>query len=102
MRLRVRDNEHGGKRKVVTMDGACFVERFLQHVLPTGYKRIRHYGLLAPAAKTQRLQAARAALAMPQPNPRAAEDARRSCAGWRASRSSAARTARPRGCESWR
>ena len=75
VRMRVRDNDHSGKRKLISLDGVTFVERFMQHVLPTGYKRIRHYGLLAPAAKTQRLQQARAALAMPQPNPRAIEDA---------------------------
>ncbi|MBN8507284.1 MAG: IS91 family transposase, partial [Burkholderiales bacterium] len=72
--LRVRADEHGGKR-VVAVDGVQFVARFLQHVLPGGFKRIRHYGWLAPAAKTERLTLARALLAMPAPNPRAAEDA---------------------------
>ena len=55
--------------KIVRIDGAEFVGRFLQHVLPAGFKRIRHYGLLAPAHKTERLAQARAALAMPAPNP---------------------------------
>jgi hypothetical protein len=40
-----------------------------------GFKRIRHYGLLAPAHKTRRLTQARAALAMPPPNPIAQETA---------------------------
>ncbi|MCL4740543.1 MAG: transposase [Burkholderiaceae bacterium] len=53
-----------------------FVGRFLQHVLPSGFKRIRHYGLLAPAAKAERLATSRTLLAMPAPNPRAVEDAR--------------------------
>jgi hypothetical protein len=75
VRLRVRDNHHGGKRKVVRIAGTTFVERFMSHVLPGGLERIRHFGLLAPAAKVQRLAAARAALAMPPPNPRASEDA---------------------------
>jgi hypothetical protein len=39
------------------------------HVLPAGIKRIRHYGLLASACKTVGLAQARAALAMPPPNP---------------------------------
>jgi Putative transposase/Transposase zinc-binding domain len=73
--LRVRADEHGGKR-LVTIDGAQFIARLLQHVLPAGFKRVRHYGLLAPAAKAQRLTLARRLLAMPQPNPRAQEDAR--------------------------
>ena len=65
---------HGGK-KTVRMGGVEFIGRFLQHVLPTGFKRIRHYGLLASAHKAQRLDAARAALAMPAPNPPAREAA---------------------------
>ena len=44
-------------------------------MLPPGFKRIRHFGLLAPAAKTQRLALARRLLAMPAPNPQALEDA---------------------------
>ena len=72
--LRVRADDHGGKR-IVAVDGVEFIGRFLQHVLPPGFKRIRHCGLLAPAAKAQRLQLARSLLAMPMPNPRAAEDA---------------------------
>jgi hypothetical protein len=43
--------------------------------LPPGFKRIRHYGLLAATAKGVRLAAARHLLGMPQPNPLAAEDA---------------------------
>ena len=42
---------------------------------PRGFKRIGHYGLLAPAAKTQRLALARQLLAMPPANPQAREDA---------------------------
>jgi hypothetical protein len=69
--LRVRAN--GGGKKIVRIDGAEFVHRFLQHALPAGFKRIRHYGLLAPAHKTRCLAQARAALAMPAPNPIARE-----------------------------
>jgi hypothetical protein len=71
--LRVRGDGHG--KKVVHIDGAEFVGRFLQHVLPPGFKRIRHYGLLAAAHKTQRLAQARAALAMPAPHPIATQSA---------------------------
>ena len=56
-------------------DGPTFVARILQHVLPPGFKRIRHYGLLSPAVKTARMAAARAALAVPAPNVQAQEDA---------------------------
>ncbi len=71
--LRVRREGRG--KKIVRIDGAAFIGRFVQHVLPPGFKRIRHYGLLAAAHKTQRLAQARAALAMPAPNPIAAQSA---------------------------
>jgi Putative transposase len=32
----------------MTLDAAEFIRRFLLHVLPTGFHRIRHYGLFAP------------------------------------------------------
>jgi Putative transposase/Transposase zinc-binding domain len=74
VRFRVRADDTGAKR-TVAMDGQQFVARLLQHVLPPGFKRIRHYGLLAPAAKTERLATARKLLAMPPANPQAREDA---------------------------
>lgn len=75
VRLRVRADDRGGKR-TISMPGNQFIGRLLQHVLPGGFKRIRHYGLLAPCAKTERLAQARRLLAMPAANPRAREDAR--------------------------
>jgi hypothetical protein len=74
VRLRVRADATAGKR-VIAVPGEQFVGRLLLHVLPPGFKRTRHYGLLAPAAKTQQLALARTLLAMPQPNARAREDA---------------------------
>jgi hypothetical protein len=74
VRLRVRADDHGGKR-TISIDAATFISRFLQHVLPPGFKRIRHYGLLSPAIKSERLAQARQALAMPQSNAQACEDA---------------------------
>ncbi len=74
VRLRVRADAHGGKRTTV-IDGQAFIARFLQHVLPPGFKRIRHYGLLSAAAKTERLAKAREVLAMPAANVQAREDA---------------------------
>ena len=71
----VRADDHGGKR-MVRLEGTEFVRRFLLHVLPTGIKRIRHYGILASACKSARLGAARLALNLPFINPRAAESAR--------------------------
>jgi len=74
VRLRVRADATGGKG-TIALEGTQFIARLLQHVLPAGFKRIRHYGLLAPAAKAQRMALARQLLAMPAPNPQAREDA---------------------------
>ena len=70
----VRANEHGGKR-LQRLASTEFVRRFLLHVLPTGIKRIRHYGVLASSCKAVKLNAARLALQMPQPNAKAMESA---------------------------
>ncbi len=68
----VRGDDHGGKRRI-RLDGAEFVRRFLLHVLPTGIKRIRHYGVLASACKGTKFNAARLALQMSAVNPQAVE-----------------------------
>jgi hypothetical protein len=84
--LRVRANDaaasaprargrRGGKTKIVRIDGVEFIGRFLQHVLPPGFKRIRHCGILAAAHKARCLAAARAALAMPAAQPLAQQTA---------------------------
>jgi Putative transposase/Transposase zinc-binding domain len=46
-----------------------FLHRFLQHVLPRGFVKLRHYGLLAPGNVNTRLVAARAALEKRAPAP---------------------------------
>ena len=76
--LRVRVNAQAGHtghhgKKLIRVDGVEFIARFLQHVLPLGFKRIRYYGMLAPAHKTRCLAAARSALAMPPAQPVAHE-----------------------------
>ncbi len=51
--------------KRMTLAVEEFMRRFLLHVLPQGFHRIRHYGLLANAARVQNLARARALLAAP-------------------------------------
>jgi len=46
-----------GKR--VTLDGVTFLARWLGHVLPRGFVKIRHYGLMSSAHATTRLELAR-------------------------------------------
>ena len=73
--LTVRADDHGGK-KLIRLEGTEFIARLMLHVLPTGIKRIRHYGVLASACKGAKLDAARRALQMPALNLRASESAR--------------------------
>jgi hypothetical protein len=49
----------------MTLPVAEFMRRFLLHILPLGFHRIRHYGLLANAARRENLARARALLAAP-------------------------------------
>ena len=69
VRLRVRDSVNGNKKRTLSVPAQTFIERFLLHVLPKGFKRIRHYGLLGPARKAAKLAQARAALSAPAPDP---------------------------------
>ena len=66
--FKVRDYADGGKKKRLTLAASEFIRRFLLHVLPHGFVRIRHYGLLAARNVRTRLVRARELLA-PQPAP---------------------------------
>ncbi|NMG77659.1 IS91 family transposase [Aromatoleum diolicum] len=57
------------RHKTMTLAADEFMRRFLLHVLPTGFHRIRHYGLLANAGRQQSLATARALLDVPRPEP---------------------------------
>jgi len=50
------DYADNDKRKVMQLDGVEFLRRFLQHVLPKGFMRIRHYGFLANSVRKKRLE----------------------------------------------
>jgi hypothetical protein len=43
-----KDYKDGGKNKLMTLDGVEFLRRYAMHVLPRGFFRMRHYGILAP------------------------------------------------------
>lgn len=55
------------KLRPLRIHGTAFARRFLLHVLPHGYVRIRHRGLLANAVRAERLAVARALLHEPAP-----------------------------------
>jgi Putative transposase len=60
--------EHGRTRqKTMTLQTEEFMRRFLLHVLPSGFHRIRHYGLLANANRKTQIATARELLHQPAP-----------------------------------
>ena len=69
IRFRMRDSANGNRKKLMRMEAGEFIGRFMQHILPKGFKRIRHYGLIGPAHKAANRAAARAALEALAPNP---------------------------------
>ena len=69
VRFRYKDYAHGNRRKVMSLDVHEFIRRYLLHVLPKGFMRIRHYGLNGNRAKRHKLAQARAALNVPRPGP---------------------------------
>ena len=62
-----KDRRHGRKRKSQTVSGLEFARRFLSHVVPTRFVRVRHYGVLANAFKCARLATVRVLLGSPAP-----------------------------------
>jgi len=63
--FRYRDRRHGNRRRVLTVTGPEFVRRFLLHVLPKHFVRLRHYGLFANAYRSARVAQARVSLGAP-------------------------------------
>ena len=61
--------------KTMTLDVAEFIRRFLIHVLPKGFHRIRHYGLFANGCRAETMARARELLAVAAPNAAADEQA---------------------------
>ena len=57
------------RHKTMTLAPEEFMRRFLLHVLPSGFHRIRHYGLLANAGRRANLARVRALLDVPPPEP---------------------------------
>lgn len=53
--FRWRDYSHKNQVKLMTLDAREFIRRFLLHILPSGFRKIRHYGLFASRDKGKRL-----------------------------------------------
>ncbi|ASY60874.1 IS91 family transposase [Sinorhizobium sp. CCBAU 05631] len=67
--FRWKDYRHGDRQKVMTVSADEFIRRFLLHVLPEGFHRIRYYGFLGNRYRAQKLACCRDLLGMPVPEP---------------------------------
>ncbi len=47
VRFMVKEYRHGGKKSILRLSDAEFIRRFSLHILPKGFTRIRHYGILS-------------------------------------------------------
>lgn len=63
--FKARDSDSDGKQRTVWLEGAEFVRRFLLHVLPKGFRKVRYYGLYAPGQAAHALAIARELLPKP-------------------------------------
>ncbi|VAW93597.1 Mobile element protein [hydrothermal vent metagenome] len=66
--LHYKDYKRDGQRKTLTLNGEELIRRFLQHVLPKGFMRIRHFGFLANRCRETKLEQIRQALKVPASN----------------------------------
>jgi hypothetical protein len=76
VRYRSKDYARGNRLKAMTPSGEEFLRRFLLHVLPGGFVRIRHFGFLGNRTRTARLARCRVLLASLPPETPAAADRR--------------------------
>ena len=65
--FRWKDYRHESRPKVMQLAAEEFIRRFLLHVLPSGFQRIRHYGFLANRYRAVKLDRSRQLLAEPAP-----------------------------------
>jgi hypothetical protein len=64
--FRWKDYRADGRQKVMTLATGEFIRRFLIHVLPQGFHRIRYYGLLASATRADNIARVRRLLDVPE------------------------------------
>ena len=69
MTFRYKDYRHHAQQKTMTLQAEEFIRRFLLHVLPEGFQRIRYYGFLANRYREQKLAHCRVLLGMPVADP---------------------------------
>jgi hypothetical protein len=74
--FRYKDYRHEGQQKTMTLQAEEFIRRFLLHVLPAGFQRIRYCGFLANRYRQHKLAHCRELLGMPSCEPSASEPAK--------------------------
>jgi hypothetical protein len=57
--FRYKDYADDQQQKTMTLSAEEFLRRFVQHVLPPGFVKVRHYGLLANRSRAERLEVSR-------------------------------------------
>src|SRR6266581_3598053 len=67
VRFRWKDRAHGNRPKIMDLEADEFIRRFLLHVVPDGFVRIRHAGLLANRTRKTKLERCRSFLYQPPP-----------------------------------
>jgi len=67
VRFEWKDYRAGGQVKTMSLSADEFIRRFLLHVLPNGFQRIRYYGFLGNRYRQQKLDQCRRLLGMPMP-----------------------------------
>jgi hypothetical protein len=65
--FQARDNSQPGQKRLVTTTAQEFIRRFLLHVLPPRFVKIRHYGLMAPCNAKTKLEKARVLISLQVP-----------------------------------
>ena len=63
-----RDYRDNNQQKIMTLSAEEFIRRFLLHVLPSGFHRIRYYGFLGNRYRKEKLEHCRQLLGMTPPN----------------------------------
>jgi hypothetical protein len=69
VKFRWKDYRNGTQQKTMGLTAEEFIRRFLLHVLPEGFQRIRYYGFLASRYRQQKLALCRQLLHMPPSEP---------------------------------
>ena len=72
--FRWKDYAHGNRLRTRTLDAVEFLRRFVLHILPRGFQRIRHYGFLANRVRQAKLAQCRALFAGSRAPSRSGDD----------------------------